>query len=360
MRGLRIVQVCADRGIVPGSTKGAAQHLRGIASGLIVLGHEVRYYSARQGEGVFPVEVRPLADLDNESEGRVDVVYERYSLGHRGGLDLARSVGALFVLEVNAPLVEEARSHRPNTVEPHHPDVEAALLEQSDLVITVSSELNDWVRERRLGPSVVIPNGFEPSWFPSPARGNGPPTLVFLGHPKPWHGATRLPSLLVALSDLGHQPDLFVIGGGLGAVELETQAQSLGVDDQVTITGPLPPDQASALLQTASIGLAPYPRQHPFYFCPLKIIDYLAAGLPVVATNQGDIEAMVHDAGLVVDADDEDAFVEAVRYLLDNPELGVEMGLRGRSRAMESMTWGHVANRTIQSIEPLLAGSVAP
>ncbi len=55
-----IIQISADRGIAPGSTKGAAQHLRGIAAGFQQRGHQVTTYTPRRPEGPFPTSVVPL------------------------------------------------------------------------------------------------------------------------------------------------------------------------------------------------------------------------------------------------------------------------------------------------------------
>ncbi len=348
-RPIRFLQVCADRGIAPGATKGAAQHLRGIAAGLRNLGHEVTAVTARTPEGPFPVEVRPLAELDTLAGGS-DVVYERYSLGHTDGLDSARRSGAAFVLEVNAPLVDEARRHRPGTVTGEHTAAESRLIAEADVVIVVSDELAAWAAERRHGPVVVIPNGFEPAWFPEPATPAASDTLVFLGHPKPWHGADRLVGLLVGLADRGHEPHLLVVGGGPGADALRHDADRNGVGDRVEVTGALPPADASALLRTAAIGLAPYPPQGDFYFCPLKIVDYLAAGLPIVATRQGAIASLVGDAGIVVPADDEHAFIGAVADLLTDHERRARLGAAGRTRAHAAMTWDEAAASTVAAI----------
>lgn len=348
---LDVIQISADRGIAPGSTKGAAQHLRGIAAGLVARGHRVTTYTPRSAEGPFPAAVQPLEALDllvaAESLAAGSVVYERYSLGHRGGLELARRLGVPFVLEVNAPLVDEARAHRPDTVRSEHIAIEAELLAEADLVITVSSALTTWAEAGRVGPTITLANGFEPAWFSAPARPErATAPLVFIGHPKPWHGADRLVDLLVDLAQLGLRPDLLIIGGGPGADALRATAQREGVGSQLTITGALPPKEASALLSTGSVGLAPYRRQEPFYFCPLKVIDYLAAGLPIVASELGDIPELVGDAGVLVDPDDAKQLTAAVARLLDRPEQRASMGEAGRRRAMATRTWTDVATRT--------------
>ncbi len=348
-----LLQVCADRGIAPGSTKGAALHLRGVAAGLISLGLGVTTYSARPAEGDFPVVVRRLDELTPETAAGADAIYERYSLGHRSGFDVARLAGVPFVLEVNAPLLDEARTHRPDTVSAHHQQVETLLLHEADLVITVSPQLAKWVGEHRAGPTMTITNGFEPDWFQPTRVDPACETLAFLGHPKAWHGADRLPSLLVDLDRAGRTPSLLIIGGGEGANRILTEARQLGVHRQVTVTGPLSPQDASALLGEATIGLAPYPRHDPFYFCPLKVIDYLAAGLPIVSTNQGEIPALVGNAGIVVEPEDDEGLARAVLALLDDPSWRSRLGEAGRRRAHDTMTWRHAAATTVAALARL-------
>ncbi len=358
--GLRIAQVCADSGVAPGSTKGAALHLRGLAQGLTDLRHRVVTWSRRPPEGPHPVPVRSVSELPSLEVGDVDVVYERYSLGHLGGLREARRLGVPFVLEVNAPLVDEAGTHRPRTVSASDRPAENLLLAEADLVVAVSSDLSRWVGERRRGPVATIANGHESRWFASQTHQESPEfDLVFLGNPRPWHGADRLVGLLKGLRLLGHRPDLLMIGGGQGADALRRTAHRCGVGAQLHMGGAVRPEEVPALLTRCRVGLAPYPRIEPFYFCPLKIVDYLAAGLPVVSTRQGDIPRMVADAGVVVNPDSERSLVRAVAAVLENPDLAAEMGRSGLIRARTTMTWDHVARRTVSAIGSLVAAPSA-
>lgn len=354
MSGFEIVQVNADRGIAPGGTKGASLHLRGVAAGLAACGHSIHTYSGRAPVGPFPVAVHPLDEL--ASVGRATLVYERYSLGHRGGLEVARSLDVPFVLEVNAPLVDEAVAHRPGTLPPQAEEVEAELIAEADLVVTVSTALTRWATDRRTGHVETIPNGFEPSWFPpldgAGTAGTAPDAdrIVFLGHPKPWHGANLLVDLLADLATRGLRPQLLIVGGGSGAEALLTQAAELGVEQQIVVTGDVEPDRVAVHLASASVALAPYPLQDPFYFCPLKIIDYLAAGLPVVSTDQGDIAELVRDAGLLVEPGDRTALADSVAELLGDPSRALAMGAAGRRRAFATMTWRQVGEQTEKAI----------
>ena len=139
-----------------------------------------------------------------------------------------------FVLEVNAPLVDEAIKHRPDTVTFEHREIELELLRSANLVITVASELSRWVSDRRTGPVLTQPNGFEYSWFswadnPHLRIDDAPFPLVFLGHPKPWHGADRIVPLLKELALTGHRPRTLVVGGGPGSARLLAAADHEGL-----------------------------------------------------------------------------------------------------------------------------------
>jgi glycosyltransferase involved in cell wall biosynthesis len=81
----------------------------------------------------------------------------------------------------------------------------------------------------------------------------------------------------------------------------------------VICPGHLGPQALADAVAALDVGLAPYPPDAPPWFCPLKILDYRAQGTPVVASDLGDVRALVERGGSVVPAGDDDAFVEAVR-----------------------------------------------
>jgi glycosyltransferase involved in cell wall biosynthesis len=91
---------------------------------------------------------------------------------------------------------------------------------------------------------------------------------------------------------------LLITGSGLKEAQLQQRARQSASDGCFKFLGMLNYQELLATLQTASIGLAPY-RRHKFseYSSPQKIVEYMAAGLPVVATCQGYAQYLLKESG---------------------------------------------------------------
>lgn len=149
--------------------------------------------------------------------------------------------------------------------------------------------------------------------------------------------------MLVELRRRGHSVRLVVIGGGPGADEVYRQATTLDVAQWVDITGPVAAEVVAEQLTTATVAVAPYPPEPFFYFCPLKVVECLAAGLPVVTVAQGDLPAMVGDAGVLVAPGDDKAFVDETAALLADVERRRITGRRAWERARITFSWDRAA-----------------
>ena len=127
---------------------------------------------------------------------------------------------------------------------------------------------------------------------------------------------------------------------------LETTAAELG-PDAITLTGPVPHQAVPGLLALADVGVAPYPELEDFYFCPLKVIEYLTAGLPVVASDIGDMAKLVSHGrtGLLVPPGDTRSLAHALIELHDNPLQRESFGARARHRAESRHGWEVSAHR---------------
>ncbi len=83
----------------------------------------------------------------------------------------------------------------------------------------------------------------------------------------------------------------------------------------------------------------------------MAIVEAMACGLPIIATDASAIPEVVGNAGILVGPKDPKALANAIRMLIDDEELRDELGERGRKRVEENFTWEKVADQTVRVYE---------
>ena len=108
------------------------------------------------------------------------------------------------------------------------------------------------------------------------------------------------------------QWQLRIVGDGPQRVPLMNLAQKLRVD--ADFRGAVSPSEIPGQLRGSAIGVAPYPESVSahHYFSPLQVYEYLAAGLPIVASNIGQIPHAVGDAGVLVPGSNASTLAQAL------------------------------------------------
>jgi glycosyltransferase involved in cell wall biosynthesis len=98
-----------------------------------------------------------------------------------------------------------------------------------------------------------------------------------------------------------------------------------------------------------SVGVAPYPLLPEFYFSPLKIYEYMASGLPVVASRIGDIPNVIDDGrnGLLCTPGDPVALANTLGRLRDDEALRRRLGRSAREKVLHKHTWSAVVQRIL-------------
>jgi len=147
-------------------------------------------------------------------------------------------------------------------------------------------------------------------------------------------------------------PDVRLLIAGYGDVaRLRTVAADHGVSDEVMVLGPR--TDVADLLACATVGVL----SSDFEGMPLAVLEYMAAGLPVVATDVGGLPEMVREGetGFLVAPRDPAALAERVVRLLDDPAMARDMGARGRVRQQESFSQTAMVGAVAELYERLLA-----
>jgi glycosyltransferase involved in cell wall biosynthesis len=293
------------------------------------------------------------------------VVYERLSLFGGAGHEVARATGAHHVLEVNALLAEEEAAYRSLFHVGLAQRIESSILAAADLRIAVSDELALAVRAYAPDrPTLVVPNGADTDLFAARpdrvlARHSlslpaDPPLLVFTGTVRPWHGLDLAISALEVLPD---EVRLVIAGDGELKADLVRHARRLGVAHRLHWLGRLPHDRIPALLAAGDLALAPYPQLPGFAFSPLKLYEYLAAGIPVIASDIGQIPALLEHGryGRLVEPGNVHALAAAIRSELSNPAAGQRRASLARRFSLSMHSWTNRAQSILDAVAELPA-----
>jgi glycosyltransferase involved in cell wall biosynthesis len=278
-------------------------------------------------------------------------LYERMALHTEAGSVAARTLGIPHLVELNAPLVDEASTYRGLKHRAEAEELEGHVLAAADLVLAVTRPLADHARRCGATRVEVAPNAV--AWdrfaaFERVEQDGSEVVAVFAGTLRTWHG---IDVIAEAWSWLGADaPHLRVIGDGPGREQLE----SVGAE----VIGTVAHDTVPTLLAATDIGLAPYTREGPRYFSPIKLFEYLAAGLAVVAGDlPGVVDVVGDDCAVVIPAGDPIRLAKAVSALAADAPRRSELARAGRATVALNHTWRHRAEHILGSVKALRVAS---
>ena len=388
---MRVAYICADPGVPVFGTKGSSVHVQEIVRSWRRDGAEVRVYCTRLGtdrpadlSDLPVVEIRPVPASGAGREEAVreaaaslahaavrdgcDLIYERYSLFSAALAMVAEALRIPAVLEVNAPLIEEQRQYR----ELHNAGLAERMLCKNAAAATVVACVSDpvvrWVGRKVPGARTLLaPNGVNTERITPRLPGPHHPkhlTVAFVGTLKPWHGVGYLLEA-VALANAGAARRTWsarIIGDGPCRLDLERQSAELGVGAE--FTGAVSPAAVPRLLHGCDAAAAPYPHPAPGrddYFSPLKVYEYMAASLPVIASEVGQIPSILRNGhtGILVPPADPTAIAAALVRLESSQDLRVRLGAQARAAAVGLYSWDSVLAAIRQALATAAEEKVA-
>jgi glycosyltransferase involved in cell wall biosynthesis len=302
--------------------------------------------------------------LELQAAGSFDFIYERYSLWSYAAMEYACEAGIPGLLEVNAPLIDEQAQYRVLVDRAGAERVAHRVFGAARALLAVSDEVAAWLERfpTARGKVQVVPNGIRAERFPSDLAAtcraaDGVFTVGFVGTLKAWHGLSVLVDAFARLHAVHPDTRLLVVGDGPEREKLEADLESRGLSPATVLTGAVDPAQVPGLLASMDVAVAPYPAMANFYFSPLKVYEYMAAGLPVVASRIGQLQKLIEPGftGLLVPPGDATSLTTALDHLRRNPEVGKSMGRRARATVFRRSTWDSVLQRIFH-----LAGLALP
>jgi len=131
----------------------------------------------------------------------------------------------------------------------------------------------------------------------------------------------------------------FIIGGKFAPTSLENELlPHYSVDYRQWLSY----SEMVNVLNESRVGIiVPHPIERYRTNYPVKLFEYMAAGLPVIASKEGEPSAFVKEAdgGILVDPENDNEIASAMIKLITEPDLALEMGQRGRKLILEKYNW---------------------
>jgi len=228
------------------------------------------------------------------------------------------------------------------------------LLRKMDIIITTNSYIkeefikNNFPKEKIL----VCPNGVDLEIFsPEVSRVEAlkrlpakdladKKVLVYTGSFKTMGQGKGLEEILEALKRLNDKSLFFIAVGGSPKhlLEYRALAESLGLGSQTLFLGHQSQSDLGVMQKAADILLMPFPdKAHYRYFMtPLKMFEYLVAGLPIIASDLPSIrEILTEENSFFCRPDDIDSLMESIKEVLGNQTEANKRALRASADAKE-------------------------
>ena len=239
--------------------------------------------------------------------------------------------------------------------------LEDAVFEQADLLLPLTTACAEILHQQFKVPAeriAVVPDGTVAPAATLPPRDPASRQVVYAGQLYRWKG---IDTLLEAFARLPGA-NLTIVGGRGDAGDPDLAAcrervAELGIAERVDLAGYVPHASVRARIAEAAVAVVPLPDNlmARYFTSPLKVFDYMAAGVPIVASDLPSIREVLTDGdnALLVPPDDPDALASAIRRLLVNPGLADRLRRTAFER-VAGYTWDARAARIIEALERLV------
>lgn len=296
-------------------------------------------------------------------------IFEGYPLARTRSLRCEK-----LVYEVNGLPSIELKYHYPSVAD----DVELLAklraqeqfcLDAADLIVTVSQTNAALLIKRSVDPQKirVIPNGVDPEIFTYQAPqelSERPIKLLYSGTFSPWQGVDLAIEAL-ALLRRDHPATLVLVGAAVSR-QLKVIAktcQRFDVTEHVTILPPTTQTGLAKLHHEADVILAPLratERNTSQGCCPLKVIEAMASGTPLIASDLPVVRELAESNrdALLVRPGSAKAIKDALLRFLEQPKLGPQLSQTARETIERRFTWQRAqaelisAYREVLGVEP--------
>ncbi|MFZ5825023.1 MAG: glycosyltransferase [Bacillota bacterium] len=177
-----------------------------------------------------------------------------------------------------------------------------------------------------------------------------PITLGFVGNVAWWQG---LDTVVRGITSPDFQDKFRLVVVGDGEYLPKVRELAAGAPN-VIFTGSLPGKEIPSVLKTFNVGVVSKSIRGEG-LSPLKLYEYWAAGLPVLATNLPGLDIVEHvKGGALYEMDDVDSFKSALSYMVGQRDRWADWGQNGRTYVCEHASWARIGMDTATFVSSLV------
>ena len=291
---------------------------------------------------------------------RADLVYKRHALLDVGVALAAKHAGIPLVLEVNTAYASAMlQSFEPLSFPSLAARAERTAFRNATVVATVSSPLAEYVTQAApsAGMVMVVPNGADPQKFRrreglgdqlrSALGWEGHVIVGWAGVLREWH---RLDLLLDAVCGIP-AVRLLLIGDGPEQARIERRARELQIADRVHITGRIAHDRMPEYLAALDVAVAADDRTG--YASPMKVLEYMAMELAVVAPRLRNIEDVVDHGqdAMLFEPGSAESLRQTLVQLVNDRDMRRRLGRAARQTIETKRTWTRNAELILEAVQ---------
>lgn len=283
----------------------------------------------------------------------------------------ARRAGLPFVYEVRG-LWELTAAQRTVTGETSERfeqtrDLEIMVAREADAILAINESLKQELVRRGVPADriAIAPNSVDVERFKPIERDGELKEMLglgdrfvagFIGSVVDYEGLDDAVDALALLERGGVRAAILIVGGGAAEEAIAARARERGLEELVIMTGRVGPDVVPRYYSIIDVAIFPRkPSSVTETVSPLKPLEAMAMGKPVVASNVAALAEMIADGetGLLFQKGDTAALASTIARISRDPELASQLGVNGRRFVESQRTWTSTARRVIETYEAL-------
>lgn len=290
-----------------------------------------------------------------------DFIYDRYITFNAGTLLAGMAFRVPVCLEVNAPLALERSGEQDEKLIFRRvaSGMERWICAKATQTLVVSTPLKTYLESIGVPPGkcFVMPNGVDPDRFMPRAKNPGqlrdlginPEAFIvgFTGVLRPWHGLDLLLDAIAKLAGKKFDIFLLIVGDGPYRKQIEEKVAALKLNELVRITGRVPHDRVPDHVSLFDVAVSP---RATFYASPMKVMEYMALGKPVVVPRTLNFLDFIDERinGITFEDGNPMALEAALASLYESRDTCRQIGANARKKVEERLNWQWNARRSCE------------